>query len=80
MAFVAGAALPLTSRRPARATCTTMMAEGGEKKPLGKWLLEKINHNFDFEYGYESFHKKAMTQKDAEERKRDEELRKANKK
>lgn len=38
MAFVAGAALPLTSRRPARATCTTMMAEGGEKKSLGKWV------------------------------------------
>jgi len=42
------------------------------------WLFLLLQ--FDFEYGYESFHKKAMTQKDAEERKRDEELRKANKK
>jgi len=41
------------------------------------WLFLLLQ--FDFEYGYESFHKKAMTQKDAEERKRNEELRKANK-
>jgi len=41
------------------------------------WLFLLLQ--FDFEYGYESFHKKAMTQKDAEERKRNEELRKTNK-
>lgn len=37
MAFVAGAALPMTRQRPARATCT-MSAGGGEKKSLGQWV------------------------------------------
>lgn len=78
MAFVAGAALPLTRQRPARATCT-MAADGGEKKSLGQWLLEKINHNFDDDFGYEVFLKKAMTAKDEEERKRNEAERKAKK-
>lgn len=78
MAFVAGAALPMTRQRPARATCT-MSAGGGEKKSLGQWLLEKINHNFDEDFGYEVFLKKAMTAKDVEERKRNEEEKKAKK-
>lgn len=42
-------------------------------------LLEKINHNFDEDFGYEVFLKKAMTAKDVEERKRNEEEKKAKK-
>lgn len=51
---------------------TTMSMTAGSEEPskkesLGEWLYKKIMHNFANEsYGYEPFHKEAMTAREEE--------------
>lgn len=62
------------SQRSARAVVSksrsvTMMAEasgGGEKESLFDWLMSKVMHNYQAEYGYETFFKPAEAEREQE--------------
>lgn len=82
MAFVSGAGYQLIdstsrkgaiiSKRTSRAVVSQtrnvrmMAGSSGEKESLTDWLMNKVMHNFQFEYGYETYFKPAETAREKE--------------
>lgn len=82
MAFVTGAGYQLidsTSRKgavisqrssravvPQTRNVRMMAGASGEKESLFDWLMSKVMHNFQYEYGYETYFKPAEKEREKE--------------